>query len=239
MAELQDPLEALAAAYREAARPPGPSAARRRGRRRRLYRAGGAGLLMLALIAAGVTLGSQRLKELRPSTVPPATAPGSNDPALEAIPPAHDRQGVERTGPIMLVAQGVADRSIWKLATYPSGKRTCSVVIRDGNPVEYGCGFDVPGKRPVMSIWTSDAAAESVFVHGQVVTQATRVRIAFPHHSPIELPALQAPTDVGVRFFAASIRLPGALPTAVIALDEHGTELGRQNLTFPTPQQQG
>jgi hypothetical protein len=241
MAELQDRLEALAAAYREAARPPGPSAARRRGRRRRLYRAGGAGLLMLALIAAGVTLGSQLLNEPRSATLAPAgPAPGANsDPALEAIPPAHDRRGVERTGPIVLVAQGVADRSTWKLATYPSGKRTCSVVIRDGNPVEYGCGFDVPGKRPVMSIWTSDAAAESVFVHGQVVTQATRVRIEFPHHSPIELPALQAPTDVGVRFFAASIRLPGALPTAVVALDEHGTELGRQNLTFPTPKQQG
>jgi hypothetical protein len=241
MAELQDRLEALAAAYREAARPPGPSAARRRGRRRRLYRAGGAGLLMLALIAAGVTLGSQLLNEPRSATLAPAgPAPGaSSDPALEAIPPAHDRRGVERTGPIVLVAQGVADRSTWKLATYPSGKRTCSVVIRDGNPVEYGCGFDVPGKRPVMSIWTSDAAAESVFVHGQVVTQATRVRIEFPHHSPIELPALQAPTDVGVRFFAASIRLPGALPTAVVALDEHGTELGRQNLTFPTPKQQG
>jgi hypothetical protein len=241
MAELQDRLEALAAAYREAARPPGPSAARRSGRRRRLYRAGGAGLLMLALIAGGVTLGSQLLNEPRSATVAPAgPAPGaSSDPALEAIPPAHDRQGVERTGPIVLVAQGVADRSTWKLATYPSGKRTCSVVIRDGNPVEYGCGFDVPGKRPVMSIWTSDAAAESVFVHGQVVIQATRVRIEFPHHSPIELPALQAPTDVGVRFFAASIRLPGALPTAVVALDEHGTELGRQNLTFPTPKQQG
>ena len=168
MAELQDRLEALAAAYREAARPPGPSAARRRGRRRRLYRAGGAGLLMLALIAAGVTLGSQLLNEPRSATLAPAgPAPGANsDPALEAIPPAHDRRGVERTGPIVLVAQGVADRSTWKLATYPSGKRTCSVVIRDGNPVEYGCGFDVPGKRPVMSIWTSDAAAESVFVHG-------------------------------------------------------------------------
>jgi hypothetical protein len=241
MAELQDRLEALAAAYREAARPPGPSAARRRGRRRRLYRAGGAGLLMLALIAGGVTLGSQLLNEPRSATLAPAgPAPGAgSDPALEAIPPARDRRGVERTGPIVLVAQGVADRSTWKLATYPSGKRTCSVVIRDGNPVEYGCGFDVPGKRPVMSIWTTDAAAESVFVHGQVVTRATRVRIEFPHHSPIELPALQAPTDVGVRFFAASIRLPGALPTAVVALDEHGTELGRQNLTFPTPKQQG
>jgi hypothetical protein len=241
MAELQDRLEALAAAYRDAARPPGPSAARRRGRQRRLYRVSAAGLLTVALIAAVVTLGSQLLKEPRPSTLAPAgPAPGaSSDPALEATPPAHDRQGIERTGPIVLVAQGVADRSTWKLATYPSGKRTCSVVIRDGNPVQYGCGFDVPGKRPVMSIWTSDAAAESVFVHGQVVEQAARVRIEFPNHSPIELSALQAPTDVGVRFFAASIRLPGALPTAVVALDQHGTELGRQNLRFPTPKQQG
>jgi hypothetical protein len=240
MAELQDRLQGLAGAYREAARPPGPSSARRRGRRRRLSQACAAGLLTLALVA-GVTLGSQLLKEPRPSTLAPAgPAPGAaSDPALEAIPPANDRQGVERTGPIVLVAQGVADRSTWKLATYPSGKRTCSVVIRDGNPVEYGCGFDVPGKRPVMSIWTTAAADESVFVHGQVVEQAARVRIQFPNHSPIELPAVQAPTDVGVRFFAASIRLPGALPTAVVALDEHGTELGRQNLTFPTPRQRG
>jgi hypothetical protein len=232
MAELQDRMEALAAGYREAARPPGPAAARRRGRRRRRYQAGAAGLLMVALLAAGVTLGSQLLK----APVPSATAPGSSDPALEAIPPAHDRQGVERTGPIVLVAQGNAGRSTWKLATYPSGKRTCSVVIRDGTPVEYGCGFGVPGRRPVMSSWTTAAAAPagSVFVHGQVVTQATRVRIQFAHHDPVELPAVQAPADVGVRFFAASIRLPGAPPTALVALDEHGTELGRQTLRFAT-----
>jgi hypothetical protein len=45
---------------------------------------------------------------------------------------------------------------------------------------------------------------------------------------------LRAPTDVEVRFFAASIRLRGALPTAVVALDEHGAELGRQHLRFAT-----
>jgi hypothetical protein len=238
MAELQDRLQGLAGAYREAARPPGPSPARRRGRRRRLYQACAAGLLTLALIAAGVTLGSQLLNGPRSSTLAPAgPAPGaSSDPALQAIPPANDRQGVQRTGPIVLVAQGVADRSTWQLATYPSGERICSVVIRDGNPVEYGCGFDVPGRRPVMSSWTSSAAASagSVFVHGQVVEQAVRVRIEFSHHDPIELPAVQASTDVGVRFFAGSIRLPGALPTAVVALDEHGTELGRQTLRFAT-----
>jgi hypothetical protein len=237
MAELQDRLEALAAGYRDAARPPGPASARRRGRRRRLYHAGAAGLLTLALVA-GVTLGSQLLNGPRSSTLAPAgPAPGAgSDPALQAIPPANDRQGVERTGPIVLVAQGVADRSTWQLATYPSGKRICSVVIRDSNPEQYGCGFDVPGRRPVMSSWTSGAAASagSVFVHGQVVQQAARVRIQFSHHDPIELPALRAPTDVGVRFFAASIRLPGALPTAVVALDEHGTELGRQTLRFAT-----
>ena len=241
MVELQDRLAALAAAYREAARPPGPSSARRRGRQRRLYRVCAAGLLTLALLAAGVTVGSQLLKAPRSSTVPPATSPGGSDPALEAIPPANDRQGIERTGPIVLVAQGVANRSTWKLATYPSGKRTCSVVIRNGNAVEYACGFNVPGQRPVMSSWTTEgvASADSVFVHGQVVEQAVRVRIEFAHHSPIELPALQAPTDVGVRFFVASLRLPGAFPTAVVALDEHGTELGRQNLTFPTQKQPG
>ena len=243
MAERQDRLEALAGAYQEAARPPGPASARRRGRRRRRYQAGAAGLLTLALIAGGVMLGSQLLKEPRSATVAPATSPGvDSDPALEAIPPAKDvSDGFnERTGPIVLVTQGMADRSTWKLATYPSGKRTCSVVIRDGNPVEYGCGFDVPGKRPVMSSWTGAAAsADSVFVHGQVLEQAARVRIEFPDHGPIELPALPAPTDVGVRFFAASIRLPGAPPTAVVALDEHGTELGRENLRFPTPKQQG
>jgi hypothetical protein len=193
----------------------------------------------LALIAAGVTVGSQLLKAPQSPTLGPATSPGSSDLALEAIPPANDRQGIERTGPIMLVAQGVANRSTWKLATYPSGKRTCSVVILDGTPVGYGCGFDVPGRRPVMSTWMiARSAPDSVFVHGQVVEQAARVRIEFAHHSPIELPALQAPTDVGVRFFAASLRLAGAHPTAVVALDEHGTELGRQNLTFPTPKQQ-
>jgi hypothetical protein len=231
----------LAAAYREAARPPGPSSARRRGRRRRRYQLGAAGLLAVALIAAGVTLGSQLLRGPRPSTVAPATSPGSSDPALEAIPPANDRQGIERTGPIVLVAQGGTSRSTWKLATYPSGKRTCSVVIRDGNAVEYGCGFDVPRRRPVMSSWTTAtaASADSAFVHGQVVEQAARIRIEFPNRSPIELPALQAPTDVGVRFFAASIRLPGARPTAVVALDEHGTELGRQDLRFAPPQQPG
>jgi hypothetical protein len=245
MAELQDRLEALAAAYQQAARPPGPSPARRRGRRRRLSQAGGAGLLTLALVVAGVTLGSQLLKEPRSATLTPATSPGvGSDPALETIPPAKDvSEGFnERTGPIMLVTHGVANRSTWKLATYPSGKRICSVVIRDGNPVSYGCGFDVPGQRPVMSSWTTDAAAASAgsaFMHGQAVEQTARVRIEFPDHGPIELPALPAPTDVGVRFFAASIRLPGALPTAVVALDEHGTELGRQNLRFPTPKRQG
>jgi hypothetical protein len=238
MAELQDRLQGLAGAYREAARPPGPSSARRRGRRRRLYQACGAGLLTLALIAGGVTLGSQLLNGPRSATLAP-TGPApvaGSDPALEAIPPANDRRGVERTGPIVLVTQGVADRSTWQLATYPSGKRTCSVVIRDGNPVEYGCGFDVPGRRPVMSSWSDVAlaSADSVFVHGQVLQQAVRVRIEFSHHSPIQLPALRAPTDVGVRFFAASIRLRGALPTAVVALDEHGAELGRQKLRFVT-----
>jgi hypothetical protein len=189
--QLQDRLEALAAAYREAARPPGPSSARRRGRRRRRYQLGAAGLLAVALIAAGVTLGSQLLRGPRPSTVAPATSPGSSDPALEAIPPANDRQGIERTGPIVLVAQGGTSRSTWKLATYPSGKRTCSVVIRDGNAVEYGCGFDVPRRRPVMSSWTTAtaASADSAFVHGQVVEQAARIRIEFPNRSPIELPA--------------------------------------------------
>jgi hypothetical protein len=241
MVELQDRLETLAAAYREAAWPPGPSSARRRGRQRRLYQTCGAGLLTLALIAAGVTVGSQLLKGPRSPTLGAATSPGSSDPALDAIPPANDRQGIERTGPIMLVAQGVADRSTWKLATYPSGKRTCSVVIRNGNPVEYACGFNVPGGRPVMSSWTTEraASADNMFVHGQVVEQAARVRIEFRHHSPIELPALQAPTDVGVRFFVASLRLPGAHPTAVVAIDGHGAELGRQNLTFPTPKQPG
>ena len=240
MAELQDRLQWLAGAYREAARPPGAFSARRRGRRRRLYQAGAAGLLTLALLAAGVTLGSQLLNGPRSSTLVPAgPAPGAgSDPALEAIPPAKDvSDGFnERTGPIVLVTQGVADRSTWKLATYPSGTRTCSVVIRDGNPVAYGCGFDVPGKRPVMSSWMSGATASagSVFVHGQVLHQAVRVRIEFSHDNPIELPALRAPTDVGVRFFAASIRLPGTLPTAVVALDEHGTELGRETLRFPT-----
>jgi hypothetical protein len=53
MVELQDRLEALAAAYQQAARPPGPSPARRRGRQRRLYQACAAGLLTLALVAAG------------------------------------------------------------------------------------------------------------------------------------------------------------------------------------------
>jgi hypothetical protein len=242
MAELQDRLEALAAAYRNAAQPPGAFSARRRGRQRRRYQAGAAGLLTLALLAAGVTLGSQLLNGPRSSTLAPAgPAPGAgSDPALQAIPPAKDvSDGFnERTGPIVLVAQGVANRSTWKLATYPSGTRTCSVVIRDGNPVEYGCGFDVPRRRPVMSIWTSGAAAsaDSVFVHGQVLEQAARVRIQFSRRSPIELPALQAPTDVGVRFFAGSIRLAGALPTAVVAVDEHGTELGRQNLRFPNKQ---
>jgi hypothetical protein len=236
MTELQDRLEALAGAYREAARPPGPALARRRGRQRRRYQVGAASLLAVALIAAGVTLGSQ-LKAPRLSTVPPATSPRSSDPALEGIPPANDRQGIERTGPIVLVAQGVADRSTWKLATYPSGRRTCSVVIRDGKAVEYGCGFDVPRRRPVMSSWT--ASAGSVFVHGQVLEQAARVRIEFPNRSPVELPALQAPTDVGVRFFAASIQVLGAPPTAVVALDEHGTELGRQNLRFAPQQQPG
>jgi hypothetical protein len=239
MAELQDRLQWLAGAYREAARPPGAFSARRRGRRRRLYQAGAAGLLTLALLAAGVTLGSQLLKEPRSATVAPATPPGAgSDPALEAIPPAKDVSDgfSERTGPIVLVTQGVADRSTWKLATYPSGTRTCSVVIRDGNPVAYACGFDVPGERPVMSSWMSGATASagSVFVHGQVLQQAVRVRIEFSHDNPIELPALRAPTDVGVRFFAASIRLPGTLPTAVVALDEHGTELGRETLRFPT-----
>jgi hypothetical protein len=242
MAELQDRLEALAAAYRDAARPPGPSAARRRGRRRRRYQVGAASLLAVALIAAGVTLGSQ-LKAPRPSTVPPATSPGSSDPALEAIPPARDvSDGFnERTGPIVLVTQGMANRSTWKLATYPSGRRTCSVVIRDGKAVEYACGLDVPGRRPVMSSWTGGAAAsaDSVFVHGQVLEQAARVRIEFPNRSPVVLPALQAPTDVGVRFFAASIQVSGAPPTAVVALDEHGTELGRQNLRFAPQQQPG
>jgi hypothetical protein len=239
--QLQDRLEALAAAYREAARPPGPAAARRRGRRRRLSQVGAASLLVVALIAAGAALGSQLLKEPRPSTVPPATSPGSSDPALEAIPPANDRQGIERTGPIMLVAQGVANRSTWKLATYPSGRRTCSVIIRDGNAVEYACGFDVPQRRPVMSSWTTAtaASADSAFVHGQVVEQAARVRIEFPNRSPVELPALQAPTDVGVRFFAASIQVSAARPTAVVALDQHGTELGRQNLRFAPQQQPG
>jgi hypothetical protein len=237
--QLQERLEALAAAYQDAARPPGPSPARRRGRRRRRYQASGAGLLALALVAVGVTLGSQLLKELRSAPVAPATSPRvGSDPALEAIPPAKDvSDGFnQRTGPIVLVTQGVANRSTWKLATYPSGERTCSVVIRDGSPVEYGCGFDVPGRRPVMSAWTTAAAASasSVFVHGQVVQQAARVRIEFADHGPIDLPVLQAPTDVGVRFFAASIRLPGALPTAVVAVDEHGTELGRQKLRFAT-----
>ena len=237
--QLQERLEALAAAYQDAARPPGPSPARRRGRRRRRYQASGAGLLALALVVVGVTLGSQLLKELRSAPVAPATSPRvGSDPALEAIPPAKDvSDGFnQRTGPIVLVTQGVANRSTWKLATYPSGERTCSVVIRDGSPVEYGCGFDVPGRRPVMSAWTTAAAASasSVFVHGQVVQQAARVRIEFADHGPIDLPVLQAPTDVGVRFFAASIRLPGALPTAVVAVDEHGTELGRQKLRFAT-----
>jgi hypothetical protein len=242
MAELQDRLEALAAAYREAARPPGPSSARRRGRRRRRFQVSAAGLLTVALITAGVTLGSQLLKGPRPSTVAPATSPGSSDPALEAIPPANDRQGSERTGPIVLVAQGGTNRSTWKLATYPSGRRTCSVVIRDGNAVEYACGFDVPQRRPVMSSWTDGAAASAagVFVHGQVLEQAAQVRIEFPNRSPVELPALQAPTDVGVRFFAASIQVSAAAPpTAVVALDEHGTELGRQNLRFAPQQQPG
>jgi hypothetical protein len=241
MVELQDRLEALAAAYQQAARPPGPSSARRRGRQRRLYQACAAGLLTLALVAAGVTAGSQLLKGPRSSTVAPATSPGSSNPALEGIPPANDRRGIERTGPIVLVAQGVVDRSTWKPATYPSGKRTCSVVIHDGTPVEYACGFDVPGRRPVMSSWTHYRVAppDTVFVHGQVVEQAAQVRIEFSHHSPIELPALQAPTDVGVRFFVASIRLPGARPTAVVALDEHGTELGRQNLRLAPQQQPG
>ncbi len=92
-----------------------------------------------------------------------------------------------------------------------------------------------------MSSWTHYRVAppDTVFVHGQVVEQAAQVRIEFSHHSPIELPALQAPTDVGVRFFVASIRLPGARPTAVVALDEHGTELGRQNLRLAPQQQPG
>jgi hypothetical protein len=241
MAELQDRLEALAAAYRQAARPPGPASARRRGRQRRRYQACGAGLLVIALVAVGVTVGPQLLQALRSSTRGPTTPPGSGDPALEAIPPANDRRGIERTGPIVLVAQGVADRSTWKLATFPSGRRTCSVVIRDGKAVEYGCGFDVPGKRPVMSSWTIEAPASagSMFVHGQVVEQAARVRIEFSNRSPVDLPALQAPTDVGLRFFAASIRLPGAHPTAVVALDQHGTELGRQNLTVAPKRQPG
>jgi hypothetical protein len=239
--QLQDRLEAVAAAYRQAARPPGPVSARRRGRRRRRCQVGVASLLAVVLIAAGVTLGSQLLQGPRPSTVAPATSPGSSDPALEAIPPANDRHGIERTGPIVLVAQGVANRSTWKLATYPSGRRTCSVIIRDGKAVEYACGFDVPRRRPVMSIWTGGAAASAagVFVHGQVLQQAALVRIEFPNRSPVVLPALQAPTDVGVRFFAASIQVSGAPPTAVVAMDEHGTELGRENLRFAPQQQPG
>jgi hypothetical protein len=238
MAELHDRLQVLAAAYQDAARPPGPSSARRRGRQRRRHQAGGAGLLALALLAVGVTLGSQLLQELRSATLAPATSVGGGgDPALEAIPPAKDVvDGFnQRTGPIMLVTRGVGDRPSWRLATYPSGRRTCSVVIRDGGAADYGCGFEVPGRRPVMSAWTAGptTAAGGLFVHGQVVQQAARVRIEFSNHAPIELPALEAPTDVGVRFFAASLRLPdGARPTATVALDEHGRELGRDRHRF-------
>ncbi len=121
MVELQDRLEALAAAYQQAARPPGPSSARRHQRQRQ--QAGSTRLVQapLAPAAAGVTAGSQLLKGPRSSTVAPATSPGSSNPALEGIPPANDRRGIERTGPIVLVAQGVVDRSTWKPATYPSG----------------------------------------------------------------------------------------------------------------------
>jgi hypothetical protein len=234
MAELlQDRLEALAAAYREAARPSGPAAARRRGRQRRLRRAGATGLLAVALVAAAVTLGARLLDQPRPSTV----APAHSDPTLEWIPPANDRDGVERTGPIVLVTQGVTDRSTWKLATYPSGRRTCSVVVRDGRAVQYACGFDVPRRRPVMSSWTvTPGSGNRLFVHGQVVEQAAKVRLEFRNRDAIELPALGAPTDVGVRFFAASVQASGTLPAAVVALDQHGSELGRENLTF-APQQ--
>ena len=227
MAELQDRLQVLAAAYQDAARPPGPASARRRGRRRRRHQAGGAGLLALALLAAGLTLGSQLLQEPRSA----APAAGEGGRSLEAIPPRRDVvDGFnQRTGPIQLVAEGGAGRAGWKLATYPSGERTCSVVIRDGDPVDYGCGFDVPGRRPVMAVWTGPrGAAGGLFVHGQVVREAARVRIELSNQAPIELPALAAPTDVGVRFVAASLRLPaGVRPTATVALDEHGRELGR------------
>jgi hypothetical protein len=240
MVELQDRLEGLAAAYQQAARPPGPSSARRRGRQRRRRQAGVAGLLTMALVTAGIVASSGLLTEPRPSTVAPATSSPGSDPALAWIPPAREREmgGVDRTGPIVLVTQGVANGSTWKLATYPSGERICSVVVRDGKDSEYACGLGVPGQRPVMSSWsTSRAAAPSpAFVHGQVVEQAARVRIEFPGHRPIELQALQAPTDAGVRFFAASIQMPRPRPrsTAVIALDEHGTELGRQDIRWAT-----
>jgi hypothetical protein len=228
MAELQDRLQVLAAAYQDAARPPGPASARRRGRRRRRHQAGGAGLLALALLAAGLTLGSQLLQE--PRSAAPA-AGGGGGRSLEAIPPRKDVvDGFnQRTGPIQLVTEGGAGRAGWKLATYPSGERTCSVVIRDGDPLDYGCGFDVPGRRPVMAVWTGPrSAADGLFVHGQVVREAARVRIEFSNQAPIELPALAAPTDVGVRFVAVSLRLPaGVRPTATVALDEHGRELGR------------
>jgi hypothetical protein len=234
MAEPHDRLQVLAAAYQDAARPPGPAAARRRGRQRRRHQAGGAGLLALALLAAGVTLGSQLLQEPRAATA----AAGGGDQALEAIPPEKDVvDGYnQRTGPIQLVTRGVAGRSGWKLATYPSGERTCSVVIGDGDAAGYGCGFDVPGRRPLMAVWSTIPGGMDggIFVDGQVVQEAARVRIELSNHAPsIELPALSAPDDVGVRFFAASLRLPvGARPTATVALDEHGRELGRQTHRF-------
>jgi hypothetical protein len=233
MAEPHDRLQVLAAAYQDAARPPGPASARRRGRRRRRHQAGGAGLLALALLAVGLTLGSQLLREPRPAT----PAAGGGERALEAIPPRKDVvDGFnQRTGPIQVVTEGVAGRAGWKLATYPSGERTCSVVIHDGHPVDYGCGFDVPGRRPVMAIWSSGprSAAGGVFVHGQVVREAARVRIEFTNRAPIELPALPAPTDVGVRFVAASLRLrAGVRPTATVALDKYGRELGRDTHRF-------
>jgi hypothetical protein len=237
MAELHDHLETIATAYRNAARPPGPAAARRQGHRRRLHQASAAGLLAIALLATGATLSAQLLTDPRPRTaVTPATPPATSDPTLDAIPPHNDREGVERTGPIVLVTQGVDNGNAWKLATYPSGKRTCSVVIRNGFAGHYACGFDVPRRRPVMSTWTGAAAnPDTAFVHGQVVQQATRVRLEFPHQPPIDLPALQPPTPVGVRFFAASITTT-TLPTAVVALDQHGTKLGRENLRWPTTQ---
>jgi hypothetical protein len=251
MIDLRDHLQELAEAAARDGRTAGPLAAIRRGRQRRRRLAGGAAVLLGAVLVAGA-IGADHLGPGGRALVPASPTPtrpgfpaklatytpnGSAEAAvLRLLSDRSEGLGACKGGrpeDVRIIATGpLPDRQgVWMIAARPprpTEQRLCWM-FAFGNERDLGAPVAHLGQPPPLTLLVASSSGDpsKLIIDGYVTKQAARVRLILAGGKPpLDLEPLPSGSEFPVNFFVAVVPWPGSkeqLPVErLIALGRSG-----------------